>query len=151
MHSPSWTNPRQRPLPGVSPSFVGRSPNPSVEPAAKGCHVSYVDWDFEDGGDSTPIAPRLPAWTWDETVLAYDLYLREYAKPLRYPDGEHEVVSALSNLLRSLPLHPVETRGQQRFRNPNGVARKMQNLIWDTGHEQGSPNGSAIDVRVVQD
>ncbi len=59
-------------------------------------------------------------------------------------------MQALSDLLRGLPLHPLAAREQERFRNPNGVARKMQNLMWEaTGHQSGSPNGSAMDARVV--
>jgi hypothetical protein len=98
-----------------------------------------------------PARPRrLPNWTWDETVLAYDLYLREYADPLRYPDGSHALVQALSALLRGLPLHPMWARADPRFRNPDGVARKIQNLMWRaTGEQYGSPNTSATDVRVV--
>lgn len=93
---------------------------------------------------------RLPNWTWDETALAYDVYLRGYADPLRYPDGTHEVVRDLSDLLRGLPLHPMWARSDPRFRNPDGVARKIQNLMWQATSEQfGSPNGSATDVRVV--
>lgn len=93
---------------------------------------------------------RLPNWTWDETVLAFDLFLLEYAEPLRYPDGTHEVVRKLSDLLRGLPLHPMWARSDPRFRNPSGVARKIQNLMWQaTGEQFGSPNGSATDARVV--
>lgn len=95
---------------------------------------------------------RLPNWTWDETLLAYDAYLRNYADPLRYPDGDHAVVQSLSELLRRLPLHPVWAREDPRFRNPDGVARKIQNLMWRaTGEQHGSPNGSATDRRVVEE
>jgi len=99
-------------------------------------------------GVTTPA--RLPAWTWDETVLAYDLYLRDYAQPLRYPDGTHPAVRDLSRTLRTLTLHPQEVRADPRFRNPNSIARKVQNLMWQaTGEAAGSANGSAMDVRVV--
>ena len=93
-----------------------------------------------------------PAWTWDETVLAYDLYLRKYAEPLRYPDAAHPLVRNLSTLLRQLPLHPHRLRADPRFRNPAGVARKIQNLMWEaTGHTAGSEHTSAMDRRVVSE
>ena len=92
----------------------------------------------------------LPNWTWDETVLAYEAYLSDYADPLRYPDAAHPAVRRLSTLLRQLPLHPHAVRADPRFRNPNGVARKIQNLMWEaTGHTAGSANSSSMDVRVV--
>lgn len=105
---------------------------------------------WKTGTVTTPA--RLPAWTWDETVLAYDLYLRDYASPLRYPDGTHQAVKDLSRTLRGLPLHPQDVRADPRFRNPNSIARKIQNLMWQaTGETAGSANGSAMDVKVVAD
>jgi 5-methylcytosine-specific restriction protein A len=110
--------------------------------------VTYFDAGTVEAAATAGARP--PAWSWDETVLAYDLYLRDYVEPMRYPDGDQQAVQELSDLLRGLPLHPVAARQQERFRNPNGVARKMQNLMWEaTGHQYGSPNGSAMDVRVV--
>jgi len=92
----------------------------------------------------------LPNWTWDETVLAYNLYLRDYADPLRYPDAAHPGVRNLSTLLRRLPLHAPAFRSDPRFRNPSGVARKVQNLMWHaTGGRSGSAHGSALDEAVV--
>ena len=92
----------------------------------------------------------LPDWTWDETVLAYSLYLQQYASPRRHPDASHQQVRSLSTLLRQLPLHPQPIRADPRFRNPSGVARKVQNLMWEaTGHTAGSAHSSATDQRVV--
>ncbi len=53
-------------------------------------------------------------------------------------------------MLRGLPLHPMWARTDPRFRNADGVARKIQNLMWRaTGEQSGSANTSAMDVRVV--
>jgi 5-methylcytosine-specific restriction protein A len=65
-----------------------------------------------------------PDWTRDETLLTLDLYFRCNGK---IPSGTDDRVCELSNLLRSLPYHPV-TRRNERFRNPDGVAFKLQNL-----------------------
>lgn len=69
-------------------------------------------------------APRQgnPDWTWDEEVLAFDLYLR-----VEMVNDEHTDVVQLSQYLRSLPLHPVGARASS-FRNPNGVARKLADI-----------------------
>lgn len=92
----------------------------------------------------------LPDWTWDETLLTYELYLQDYADPLRYPDATHPAVHELSTLLRQLPLHPHALRADPRFRNPSGVARKIQNLMWEaTARRFGSPHSSAMDRQVV--
>lgn len=64
-----------------------------------------------------------PDWTWDETLLTLDLLYRHGA-PL---DKRHVDVIALSERLRSAAIHPEEVR-KDSFRNPDGVALKMQNL-----------------------
>lgn len=92
--------------------------------------------------------PSLPDWTWDETVLAYELYLRDYAPGGRYADDAHLPVQALSAELRALPLHPAAVRALPRFRNPVGVARKVQNLM-HAATGKGAENNSAIDRAVV--
>jgi hypothetical protein len=97
-----------------------------------------------------PSVPRLPNWTLEETLLAWELYLQDYADPIRYPDATHPAVQRLSRHLRELPLHPIEARRSPRFRNPSGVARKIQNLMYfDTDGAQGSENGSAVDAQVA--
>lgn len=69
------------------------------------------------------VAQRIPNWTWDEEVLTFELYLR-LEKQL---DDSHEDVIALSHYLRSLPLHP-EHQKTEKFRNANGVARKIADI-----------------------
>lgn len=62
------------------------------------------------------------------------------------------MVRNLSTLLRQLPLHPHPLRADPRFRNPAGVARKVQNLMWEaTGHTAGSPHTSAMDRHVIDE
>lgn len=65
-----------------------------------------------------------PAWTEDEIILALDLYFELDAK---VPDASHPQVIALSGLLRSMPYH-AEAARKATFRNPAGVAFKLQNL-----------------------
>ncbi len=65
-----------------------------------------------------------PDWTREETVLALDL-LYKHDKPI---DRKHADVLELSKLLRDAPIHPVEKR-KDSFRNPDGVALKLQNLF----------------------
>lgn len=85
-------------------------------------------------------------------MLAYELYLRAYSAPLRYPGPADGAVAELSALLRELPLYATAARADPRFRNPAGVARKIQNLMWAaTGGRQGSPHLSATDRRVASE
>jgi 5-methylcytosine-specific restriction enzyme A len=65
-----------------------------------------------------------PPWERDETLLALDLVLTSWP---RIPGKHSAEVQALSNLLRSLPIH-VGSRKNDRFRNPDGVAMTLQNL-----------------------
>lgn len=55
-------------------------------------------------------------------MLAFDLYLR-----VGLVNDVHSEVIALSELLRTLPLHSPETRSKT-FRNPSGVARKLADI-----------------------
>lgn len=64
-----------------------------------------------------------PDWTWDETLLALDLLYRHGA-PI---DRNHSDVRDLSNALRAAEIHPKDKR-KDNFRNPDGVALKLQNL-----------------------
>ena len=63
-------------------------------------------------------------WTRDETILALELYL---ARGESVPGKGDPRVVALSALLRALPIHRAESRVGS-FRNPEGVAFKLQNL-----------------------
>lgn len=65
---------------------------------------------------------RNPHWTRDEEILLLDLYLRVGPKA-----PSHLAVVELSNLLRSLPIHPPAAR-TGTFRNPTGVSMKLWNL-----------------------
>lgn len=65
-----------------------------------------------------------PNWTRDETILALDLYFDLKGK---IPSGSDERVKALSVVLRSIPYHAEASRNES-FRNPDGVAFKLQNL-----------------------
>jgi 5-methylcytosine-specific restriction protein A len=62
-----------------------------------------------------------PDWTFDELILALDLYLRW--RPKQPPSG-HPDLRSLSDLLRRLPLHAPETRAES-FRNANSARRKL--------------------------
>lgn len=65
-----------------------------------------------------------PNWTRDETILALDLYFELNGK---IPSGSDERVKALSEVLRRFPYHADASR-KESFRNPDGVAFKLQNL-----------------------
>ncbi|MCQ1772883.1 HNH endonuclease [Neorhizobium galegae] len=65
-----------------------------------------------------------PDWSRDETILALDLLYR-HGKPV---DRKHPEVQRLSEILRAAVIHPPEKRNE-RFRNPDGVALKLQNLF----------------------
>jgi len=84
-----------------------------------------------------------PNWTREEVVLALDLYFecRE-----RVPSANDPRVRALSEVLRAFPHHSLAAR-KESFRNPDGVAFKLQNLRQvDTG--KGLGNVSKIDREV---
>ena len=65
-----------------------------------------------------------PDWNRDETLLALDLLYRHETPIHRH----HDDAVALSKLLQSALIHPVEGR-RPSFRNPDGVALKLQNLL----------------------
>lgn len=65
-----------------------------------------------------------PNWTRDETILALDLYFDLSGK---IPVDSDERVKALSELLRRFPYHAAASK-KESFRNPAGVAFKLQNL-----------------------
>ncbi|MFE0024052.1 HNH endonuclease [Amycolatopsis sp. NPDC059021] len=67
---------------------------------------------------------RNPAWTWDECVLACALVVNN---DWRWLDAGDTRVKELSTLLQQLPIHSPESRSE-KFRNPNGVARKTADL-----------------------
>ncbi|TPQ33433.1 HNH endonuclease [Cupriavidus pinatubonensis] len=87
-----------------------------------------------------------PDWTRDETILALDLYLRCEGS---MPGPNDPRVIALSQELRSLPIHPVAKR-RDSFRNPEGVAFKLQNLR-QVATGRGLANVSIVDRDVWGD
>ena len=65
-----------------------------------------------------------PDWNRDETLLALDLLYR-HDTPIH---KGHDDVAELSALLKDALIHPVEVR-RPSFRNVDGVALKLQNLM----------------------
>lgn len=84
-----------------------------------------------------------PNWTWDETVLALELYQRLGGV---VPGPRDERVLALSAELRSLPYHATAAR-KPTFRNADGVAFKLQNLR-QVAIGRGLSNVSQLDRRI---
>jgi predicted HNH restriction endonuclease len=72
----------------------------------------------------TQRAPRNPAWTRDELILALDLYLRHRDSPL---SEDSPAVKELSAVLNELG-RAVQLNDRRTFRNPAGVSMKMMNF-----------------------
>jgi 5-methylcytosine-specific restriction protein A len=84
-----------------------------------------------------------PDWTWDEEILAFDIYLRFGAV-----GKGHKEVAGLSKMLRSLTIHPLEVRSPT-FRNSNGVARKLGDIQSHRPGHTGMPTaGSKLDSEI---
>ncbi|HEY8960030.1 HNH endonuclease [Chitinophaga sp.] len=66
-----------------------------------------------------------PKWHRDEIILALDLY---FSPDRGSVDSKNPKIIALSDLLRSLPLD-LERPDPIKFRNVNGVARKLANFM----------------------
>lgn len=86
-----------------------------------------------------------PNWTRDETILALDL-LYKHGKPI---DRKHLDVIGLSEFLRRISIHPHNVR-TDKFRNPDGVALKLQNLFSAVEPGRGL-SYSKTDMRTVND
>lgn len=87
-----------------------------------------------------------PLWTRDETILALDLYLDSGRKALEKHDPR---VIELSEFLNRAPFHS-HAKKNASFRNPDGVAFKLQNLRQvDTG--KGLDNVSKVDKAVIKE
>lgn len=84
-----------------------------------------------------------PKWTRDETILALDLYLKSADQ---MPSPRSSEVTELSKLLRSLPYH-AEAARKPSFRNPDGVAFKLQN-IRQVATGKGLGNVSSMDKAI---
>ncbi|GAB2448054.1 HNH endonuclease [Nocardia tengchongensis] len=89
-----------------------------------------------------------PAWTRDELILACDLVVQNDWRELR--PGDRRVVE-LSDLLRSLPIHPPVTRPDS-FRTANSVSRKTTDIATGRPGYVGKPTrGGKLDKIVLQD
>lgn len=87
-------------------------------------------------------------WVRDEIILACELVQRNGWKGMNNSDQD---VRELSRLLNASPLHPLESR-DDRFRNPNGVARKT----WDIAtqhpdYPKKRTKGNRLDREVLED
>jgi 5-methylcytosine-specific restriction enzyme A len=84
-----------------------------------------------------------PNWSRDETILALDLYFRCAGE---IPNSDDIRIVELSKELRVLPIHEVDLRNAT-FRNPDGVAFKLQNLR-QVATGQGFANTSVNDRNI---
>jgi len=100
-----------------------------------------------DKGGQSPISN--PDWVWDEIVLACDLVVNDDGwRELRTGDPR---VAELSDLLRQLPIHPVESR-ESNFRSPDAVSRKTTDLA--TAHPEYAgkrTRGGRTDLKVINE
>jgi 5-methylcytosine-specific restriction protein A len=86
-------------------------------------------------------------WVWDELILACDLLARHGWKTL---DTSRPEVVELSEILRLLPLHPMEQR-PANFRSPSSVRLKMANIRdWHPSHTTKKTNSGVLDRRIVE-
>jgi 5-methylcytosine-specific restriction protein A len=90
--------------------------------------------------------PRNPPWTRDELILALDLYMRH--RP-NFPGPKHHEVVSLSGLLNRVPRQPT-TVAAATYRNPNGVAMKLQNFrrLDPAQRGRGLPAGAKDEAEV---
>ncbi len=90
---------------------------------------------------------RNPAWTYDELILALDLYIN--IPPARSAKGRREV-GETSRKLRGLPIHQ-ERGDDETFRGTNSVYMKLQNFkTVDPGYAGvGMPAGAGPRERLV--
>lgn len=87
-----------------------------------------------------------PNWTRDEVILALDLY---HTCGGQLPGPTDDRVCELSALLRAFPHHSNAAR-QESFRNPAGVAFKLQNLH-SVATGTGLKNTSKIDHEIWEE
>ncbi|WP_406727849.1 HNH endonuclease [Streptomyces sp. GD-15H] len=93
-------------------------------------------------------AVQNPDWARDEVILACDLVM---ANSWRGLDIRDRRVVELSGLLQLLPLH-AEADRNEKFRNPNGVARKTFDIATRHPDYQGkATNGGATDIQVLHE
>jgi 5-methylcytosine-specific restriction protein A len=89
---------------------------------------------------------RNPPWKRDEIILALELYMQ--CRPT-FPGPNDARVVSLSALLNQLA-HALGGPPGMKFRNPNGVAMKLQNLRRFDNAEQGKglPGGGKLEEEV---
>ncbi|MEU0601399.1 HNH endonuclease [Streptomyces sp. NPDC006393] len=93
-------------------------------------------------------AVKNPDWARDEIILACDLVMTNGWKGL---DANDPRVIELSSLLQVMPIH-AEADRNEKFRNPNGVARKTFDIATRHPDYRGKPtNGGALDVAVLNE
>ncbi|MFF9864091.1 HNH endonuclease [Streptomyces sp. NPDC013953] len=93
-------------------------------------------------------AVKNPDWAQDEIILACQLVKENGWKGL---DAQDARVVELSALLQLLPIH-AEAERNEKFRNPNGVARKTFDIATRHPEYRGKPtNGGALDVAVLME
>ncbi|MEU2617534.1 HNH endonuclease [Streptomyces sp. NPDC007157] len=93
-------------------------------------------------------AVKNPDWTRDEIILACHLVMTNGWKGLEANDPH---VIDLSGLLHLMPIH-AEADRNEKFRNPNGVARKTFDIATRHPDYRGKPtNGGALDVEVLHE
>ncbi|MFE2702289.1 HNH endonuclease [Streptomyces mirabilis] len=89
-----------------------------------------------------------PDWARDEIILACHLVMANGWKGL---DVNDQRVVELSDLLQLMPIHAQADRND-KFRNPNGVARKTFDIATRHPDYRGKPtNGGALDVEVLHE
>lgn len=82
-----------------------------------------------------------PDWTREEVILALDLY---HSLDGKIPNSKDERVCELSRTLRAFPHHRLAARTES-FRNPAGVAFKLQNL-----RSVSTGRGLSIQLRLTE-
>ncbi|WP_328725692.1 HNH endonuclease [Streptomyces sp. NBC_00259] len=89
-----------------------------------------------------------PDWARDEVILACHLVMTNGWKGL---DAQDSRVIELSALLQLLPIHADEDRNE-KFRNPNGVARKTFDIATRHPDYRGKPTkGGVVDIEVLHE
>ncbi|MFI9264257.1 HNH endonuclease [Streptomyces werraensis] len=93
-------------------------------------------------------AVQNPDWARDEVILACHIVMTNDWKGL---DAQDSRVIELSALLQLLPIHADADRNE-KFRNPNGVARKTFDIATRHPDYHGKPTkGGALDVEVLHE
>ncbi|MFJ4034334.1 HNH endonuclease [Streptomyces griseoluteus] len=89
-----------------------------------------------------------PDWARDEIILACQLVMDNGWRGL---DANDQRVVELSGLLQLMPIH-AEAERNEKFRNPNGVARKTFDIATRHPDYRGKPtNGGVLDLEVLKD